>query len=249
MAAVSSGTGGCKSASPAPVLAAAVHSHARLGPPASSVEDALPQSRLTPCVIALAPFFCSIESPWRVRGAAACLLCRGSGGRRDTRAVHTLEGPRIPHQHPRSWAHCSARGSDGDTSLPRAETGGRTVTLSRDCRRGKRAGRRRAARGGGTRPPPPPKILDRPRRRRDGGREWKPGRGGDRRGHAQEMQEPKIFHHCSRPPPPSSAVRQAPPAARRGGAGAGGMRCGAFRAAPGRTGAAAHLLPRERRLK
>lgn len=225
-AAVSRGAGGCKAASPAPVLAAAAHRQASLVLPASSGEDALAPSRLTPPprVIALAPFLCSIESPWRVRGAAARLLSRGSGGRWDTRAVRTVEG--IPDHHPLSWAHCRARVSDGASRLPRAQTGGRTAALPRDCRRARRAGRRRAVRGG-----------DRHHRRSFwtapadsgmGGRvEAGKGRGPTR--HAQEMQEPKIFHHCSRPPPPSGTARHGPP--QPGGAGPA-MRCGAFPLSP-----------------
>ncbi|KAL2309498.1 hypothetical protein Nmel_005699 [Mimus melanotis] len=48
LAAVSRGAEGCKAASPAPVLTAAAHSQASLVLPTSSVEDALPPSRLTP---------------------------------------------------------------------------------------------------------------------------------------------------------------------------------------------------------
>ncbi|XP_039582609.1 uncharacterized protein LOC120510668 [Passer montanus] len=170
-------------------------------------------------------------------------------------AVHTVEGQRIPHHIP----------APRPTAVPAALTrtraspglrqgGGRWLCPAGG---GKRAGRRRAARGGGTRPPPSPKILDRPRRGRGGGREWKPGRGGDRRGHAQEMQEPKIFHHCSRPPAPirrgtsraprsaagrerrrerqRDALRRLPrsPGARRGGGGG----------APASAGAAIEMTP------
>lgn len=172
-------------------------------------------------------------------------------GARDTRAAHTVEGQRIPQLHPRSWAHRSARGSDGNTRLPRAETGGwlcPTTVAGASGREGsgKRAGMRCTRRREAATP-------HHPRRRRfwtapaaagmgsgRGSREGA-GTGEDTR---RRCRSRKFSITAVVPPPPSGSARHCPPAARRGGAGAADPLRRLPRSPGARRAAAApHLLP------
>ncbi|XP_041267156.1 uncharacterized protein LOC121339449 [Onychostruthus taczanowskii] len=231
LAAVSRGTGGCTAASPAPVLAAAAHSYARSG--AASLERGGCPATESFDPLRYCPLSLLLQHREPVEGARGGCLSAVPGQRRPPghESSSHRRGTANPSPHPHSSAHCSARGSNEDTSVPRAEIGGRTVALPRDYRRDRQAGSGRE--GAGRREAAAP---DRHRRRRDGGREWKPGRGGNRGGHAQEMQEPKIFHHCSRPPAP---IRRGTSRAPRSAAGRQRHRCGA----PASAGAAIEMTP------
>lgn len=206
LAAVSRGTGGCKAASPVPALAAAAYSHASLVLPAPSADDALPPSRLTPSVLSpslpsaasRARGGCEGRLPVCYPGAVAAVGTRKQlTPSRDSESLTTIPTPR-PTAVP-----AALTGTRSSPGLRRGGDGGSAPRLSPGKRAGsgrESAGRREAA------------APDRLRRRRfwtapaatarNGGREWERERGGDRRGHAQEMQEPKIFHHCSRLPAP-----------------------------------------------
>lgn len=125
--------------------------HASLGLPASSVEDALPPLRYRPRSLLLqhlepvegARGGCQSAEPgqWRHPG-------HESSSHRPGTANPSPPSPLLgPLQCPQLWGH---------TSLPRTETGGRTVTLPRDCRWGKLAESGREGAVAEDSGPPPP---------------------------------------------------------------------------------------------
>lgn len=227
MAAVSRETWGCKAAFPVPALAAA-------GNPTPvwccqpRVGRCLPPSRLPllryrdPVEGARGGCLSAVPGQWRPPGHESSSLMS-----RDTESLTIIPAPGLPA------VPAAVMGTGGFPEL-RQRTGRWLCPATVAAAGGREANGRReaaapdhpAAEPSGPHPATP-----------NGGREWKPGRGGDRRGHAQEMQQRKFSITAVVPPPPPSGA----------GPGAGGA-AAPSRAAPGRRGAvAAHLLPPERR--
>lgn len=193
----------------------------------------------------------SFDPPALSRPRGGCegqlpVCCPGAVAAAGTREqLPYVEGHRIPNHHPVPGLPAVSAAVMGTGSFPELRQGtGRCLCPATVAAAGGRegAGHREAAapdhpvaEGSSPHPATP-----------NGGREWKPGRGGDRQGHAQETQEAKFSITAVVPPRPRPAGRGREravlrwlPAQPRGAEGRWRRTC--FRRSGGRNGPGARL--------